>query len=321
MKHEDSKQVLSNSLANLSELHNADIYIYSYTIEDEYADLLINKIRFNSIRRENCILILTTYGGSPDAAYRIARTIKRHYAKFSLYVYGTCKSAGTLLALAADEIVMSEMGEFGPIDIQLTKDDEMLNTSGLSYIQSLVSLNRQMFEAFEKNFLNIKDRSQGSITTKTAAEISSKLAIGLICPISEHIDPVKLGEVYRAMAIADKYGSRLTANKALYTKLIHEYPSHRFVIDCEEANEIFESVRNVESEDELNLEVYLQSVVRHPCPDPCIENALEVFKLAPLDDNESNSTKTVDTEKLNDDCSNDKSSKNGSTRTATASAI
>ena len=34
-----------------------------------------------------------------------------------------CKSAGTLLALGADEIIMSNLSELGPLDIQLPDRD------------------------------------------------------------------------------------------------------------------------------------------------------------------------------------------------------
>jgi len=42
-----------------------------------------------------------------------------------LYVFGYCKSAGTLVAVAADQIVMSEFGQFGPLDVQLSDKNEI----------------------------------------------------------------------------------------------------------------------------------------------------------------------------------------------------
>ena len=48
------------------------------------------------------------------------------------YVDTVCKSAGTILALGADVIIMSQYAELGPIDVQLQKEDEVgESTSGL----------------------------------------------------------------------------------------------------------------------------------------------------------------------------------------------
>jgi hypothetical protein len=255
-------QKYNESLASLINDNQSDFYLFVGTIDDRNADKFITALRKNSDRKDNCSLILTTYGGDPDAGYRIIRAIKRYYKKLTLYIFGSCKSTGTLMALGADEIVMSDFGEFGPLDIQLTKDDELSNTSGLNFVQSLMSLNEQLFRAFEENFLGLKRRSRNTITTKTAAEICSKLAVGLISPISAQIDPVKLGEVQRAIKIANEYGTRLCDRHDLIAKLIVGYPSHGFVIDFQEATEIFGNVRWV-TDNESILEQFLLKLVRN----------------------------------------------------------
>ena len=52
------------------------------------------------------------------AATQIARAMEAHPAKVTAYV-PYAKSVGTLIALAADEIVMGEVSVFGPIDPQI----------------------------------------------------------------------------------------------------------------------------------------------------------------------------------------------------------
>lgn len=250
-----------SSLSKLITNQDSDFYVFSGTINDSNADKFIKLLRKKQDKNKNCSLVLTTFGGDPDSGYRIIRAVKRYYDQIFLYIFGSCKSTGTLMALGADEIIMSDFGEFGPLDIQLAKDDELSNTSGLNFVQSLMSLNEQLFRAFEENFLGLKRRSRNTITTRTAAEICSKLAVGLISPISAQIDPVKLGEVQRAIKIANEYGSRLSDKHDLIAKLIVGYPSHGFVIDFDEAQEIFENVRWV-NEDESNLEQFLLKLVR-----------------------------------------------------------
>lgn len=287
----------NETLTTLIENNKSDFYLFVATINDITADKFISALRKKEGKNENCTLILTTYGGDPDAGYRIIRTIKRYYARLTLYIFGSCKSTGTLMALGADEIVMSDFGEFGPLDIQLTKDDELSNTSGLNFVQSLMSLNEQLFRAFEENFLGLKRKSRNTITTKTAAEICSKLAVGLISPISAQIDPVKLGEVQRAIKIANEYGTRLCDRHDLIAKLIVGYPSHGFVIDFGEAKEIFENVRWV-NEHESILEQYLHKIVRSEGDEDIIS---ELHLDVPSSDkNSSNTTSDENTNHEND---------------------
>jgi len=268
---------MNEALGRLIEKNDADYYLLSATIDDSTADQFINMLRDNIDKRKNCVLILTTYGGDPDAGYRIVRAIHRCYKKVIFNVFGSCKSTGTLMTLGADEIVMGDFSEFGPLDIQLMRDDELSNTSGLNIVQSLMSLNEQLFRSFEENFLGLKRRSKNSITTRTAAEICSKLSVGLISPISAQIDPVKLGEIQRAIKIAEKYGTRLLRghNQGIISKLIVGYPSHGFVIDYVEAKDLFCNVRWID-EDESIIEDLLFHVVRNEAnPDVILQLIVE----------------------------------------------
>lgn len=64
-------------------------------------------------------LILHTPGGLVLAAMQIARAIEAHPSKVTVYVPVYAMSGGTLMALAADEIVLGEFSVLGPIDPQI----------------------------------------------------------------------------------------------------------------------------------------------------------------------------------------------------------
>lgn len=64
-------------------------------------------------------LILHTPGGMLMAAMQIARAVHAHPAKVTVHVPVYAMSGGTLLALAADEIVMDSFSVLGPIDPQI----------------------------------------------------------------------------------------------------------------------------------------------------------------------------------------------------------
>src|ERR1700736_3951420 len=64
-------------------------------------------------------LVLHTPGGLVLAATQIARAVFKHKGKVTVFVPHYAMSGGTLLALAADEIVMCEHAVLGPVDPQL----------------------------------------------------------------------------------------------------------------------------------------------------------------------------------------------------------
>jgi ClpP class serine protease len=64
-------------------------------------------------------LILHTPGGLVLATEQIARALIRHRAKVTVFVPHYAMSGGTMLALAADEIVMDANAVLGPVDPQL----------------------------------------------------------------------------------------------------------------------------------------------------------------------------------------------------------
>ena len=64
-------------------------------------------------------VILHTPGGLALAALQIAYALNSHKGKVTVFVPHFAMSGGTLIALAADEIVMSEHAVLGPIDPQV----------------------------------------------------------------------------------------------------------------------------------------------------------------------------------------------------------
>jgi len=75
---------------------------------------LLHNIELNS----NIDLLLHTGGGDIAAAEKIVSMLRKKAARFRVIVPDFAKSAGTLIATAADKIVMSDSSELGPIDPQ-----------------------------------------------------------------------------------------------------------------------------------------------------------------------------------------------------------
>lgn len=283
----ETKQAQWEALATqIGDKHDADVLLFSGEIAADSADELIVLAK-RPARRKNVILLLTTRGGSPDAAFRMARCLQTHYTKLTLHIHGMCKSAGTLLAVGVDEIVLSDFGEFGPLDIQLGKKDELFeSTSGLDITQALTSLNLRTFRYFTDALMGIRRGTKGQISTKLAAEIASKLAVGVYSHIYNQIDPVQLGSVERAMRIVAEYGRLLSKNrqnlqKDAIEKLATGYPSHGFVIDLEEAKTLFKLVRQP-TDDEEQLGACISFITRDETDDSYVHILNEQQPTKPL---------------------------------------
>jgi len=253
------QRAFCHTILDLSEKHQADIILFDADIEKPQDELLFECC--NQPAYENVLLFLTTAGGNPDVAYRIARYLQKKYRKFTVYVDTYCKSAGTLITLGADEVIMSDRAELGPLDVQLLKPDELgERDSGLDLIHALERLKETSYEVFEEFFWRLWREGGGQISTKNALDIATHVTSGLLSPIYHQIEPMKLGQFYRAMEIAEAYGKRLNTRGNLKPdalhRLIYAYPSHSFVIDRSEAEQfIFESVREP---DEQEAQVVLE---------------------------------------------------------------
>nr|WP_307731895.1 hypothetical protein [Massilia sp. H27-R4] len=171
-----------------------------------------------------------------------------------------CKSAGTLVVIGADEVVIGDLGELGPLDIQVRKSSELEErSSGLDIIQALGAAQDHTRQAFHSTLVEI--RRGGRLSTKLAGEFAATVAIGVAAPLYSQIDPNRLGEMQRAMRIAHEYGQRLNkSSKALRAgaleNLVASYPSHSFVIDRKEASELLTNVQSPTQEENDFCEMF-----------------------------------------------------------------
>jgi len=286
---------LSSAVNDYLESKNADGFLYSGPINRELADRLVNLIDSRPERRKNACVFITTFGGDPNAAYRIGRSLKSNYKEGRILALlgGYCKSAGTLLALSAQELAFGCYGELGPLDTQIDKPNEILGSeSGLDLFQALKQITDSSFESFEQQMISIIRHSGGTITTKVAAEIASSLTVGIFSPIAAQIDPLRLGVVKRAIQIGLAYGNRLRMNNpnvkvGTVEKLVHEYPAHGFVIDQNEATELFEQVRSFDP-GETRIFGFIENFLRIPDSNGIVSDLRTDFP-APVVTNEETS--------------------------------
>jgi Serine dehydrogenase proteinase len=228
--------------------YDADVYLYSGPIDDSGFGELVRAITTAGIKHDKCLLLLTTNGGSANSAYQIARFIQKQYSKFILFTPSYCKSAGTLIALGAHQLIMDEFSELGPLDIQLPSPDDIVGQkSGLLAKAAFENLAEVTTEFYEHFLIRIKARSGNKVSFRLASEISTALTTQLLPKVFEQINPDVLGSDFRDLNVATEYGGRLAQKsgnpkRSTVNDLVRKYPSHDFIIDNDEAGSLFNSV-------------------------------------------------------------------------------
>lgn len=236
--------------------HDEDILLYVGQINSSGHALLRGCLA--KATTENVCLVLVTSGGDAHVAYKMAKTMRRGRTAVKICVPSLCKSAGTLLCIGANSLVIGDDGELGPLDAQYRKADELWGQmSGLDIIQAISDLRWHTINSF----VFFLGQLGGSRPTNQMVEIATDLTRGLIRPIAERIDPIMLGVHNRGIKIAFDYGDRLNAitgtlaHPLALNDLITAYYSHSTVIDRDEARKYF---ANVTAPDQATCELLAQ---------------------------------------------------------------
>jgi ClpP class serine protease len=127
-------------------------------------------------------LVLHTPGGLVLASYQIAHAIKHRPGKVTVHVPHFAMSGGTLIALAADDIVMGDHAVLGPVDPQI----------GEYPAASLVKLVQA------KPIGDIDDRTW--ILADMGRKAMDQLREHLKTLLAEHFTPEKADELARTMS-------------------------------------------------------------------------------------------------------------------------
>lgn len=242
-------------MLNTENLNQCDYLVISHEISRDLYNKLTSALEQRTEVPKKCTMFLTTFGGDPHAGFRIARCLRHYYDELDIVVFSYCKSAGTLIAIAADNLAICNKGELGPLDIQVMNPNEMLSrSSGLDIQQALRAIDRHAGQIFV-NHLQLLT-TQAGLSTRLAGKIATNLAVGQTKSLYAQVDPLRIGELERAMQIALAYGKALNKYSTNLKpegleSLISSYPSHSYVIDRKEAGELFERVRKPNEQEHI----------------------------------------------------------------------
>jgi ClpP class serine protease len=153
-------------------------------INVEDSEAVLRAIRFTDANTP-LDFIIHTPGGLVLAASQIAMAIKRHPAKTTVFVPHYAMSGGTLIALAANEIVMDINAVLGPIDPQLGDFPaasilKVIENKPMERIQDLtLILADQSTKAIAQVTALAQQLLSGKMAPQRAKEVAHRLASGV----------------------------------------------------------------------------------------------------------------------------------------------
>lgn len=175
---------------------------------------------------EKISLFLYTRGGDTSAARNIVNLLRMYGDKLQVIVPHKAHSAGTIISLGANEIVMTKQATLGPIDPSLNTPLNPKTPDGSLYPVSVEAVKGYL--EFAKNEMEIND-------VVSMARIFEKL--------TDFVHPLVLGEVYRSKAQIQMMAEKLLQNqvtdpekiKKIIDFLCSESGSHDYTINRREA--------------------------------------------------------------------------------------
>jgi len=172
-------------------------------------------------------LLLQSPGGDIDVAEKIVYMCRGRASGFRVIVPESAKSAATLIALAADEIVMSDTSELGPIDPQITintPDGKTISRPARSFLDGLQAIQSEV------------DKAGGTLSP-------------VYFPLLDQLDPALIDFCSKAIRRAERFAEKWLKRyqcisapkraKQIAKKLLDpkRYLMHGTVIDHSEAKE------------------------------------------------------------------------------------
>jgi len=200
---------------------------------------------------DNLDLMLHTLGGSGDVAEKIVEMCRSHCeGEFRVIVPNMAKSAGTLIALGADRLVMGYCSELGPIDPQ---------------IEIVVGNARQLVSAW--TFIHARDVLEQKVNEAIAKGENPSAYLQQLAAI----DPVFVTHCEQLMSFAKQLGRKWIAGR-LELQGQSEQQAEQL------ADKVIDFLSNVEEHITHGRLILARELIQHCVP------PLEVVELSEEDD-------------------------------------
>lgn len=184
-------------------------------------------------------LVVNSFGGYIEPAYQTIRMLDRTFKgkEINFVVPRFAKSAATLLACGCDKIVFSQIGELGPLDVQIRRPNSVI--SGIT-INRLIEDELKSKDSNE----NMKEWIYKTLKPEEVLEMKRFNEVAV-----EYLKELLPKRMFKGKKPTDKEVVNAIAN------LCDKLPSHGFVIDYEFAKDkLLFNVEYVSKSEEIILQ-------------------------------------------------------------------
>src|SRR3989338_5614827 len=197
-------------------------------------------------------LFLYTSGGDMLAPIRIVKLIRNHCDSFEVLVPYKAHSAGTLICLGADTIVMGKLGELTPVD----------PTTGHPFNPPNPTNPQERLE------VSVEDLNSYLLFAKEGAGIKDEQAVEVYKLLVEKLHPLSIGNAYRAYRMTRMLTERLLwlhmdkekdseKIKKIVKEITGDITIHAYPIDRDEATDLGLKIEKAQEElDKIMRELY-----------------------------------------------------------------
>lgn len=172
---------------------------------------------------EEVALYLKSPGGFVESSLKFVHVLRQHVKRIVALVPAQCASAATIVALAADKIIMGPIGYLTPIDSSMRHELSPIN----QITNSLVSVSSDEISRIVRLWLaNAKDHHENPHSD-----------------LFKYIHPLVIGAIDRSMSLSVKictevltyHMTDLDKVNEISRRLNSDYPSHSYPITSREA--------------------------------------------------------------------------------------
>lgn len=189
-------------------------------------------------------VILHTYGGDPNAAYRIGQVVRDFAKAIDFLIPFHAHSAGTLMCFCADRITLGAYAVLGPIDITL----DGIELASIDYYMEFAKECRERIEEMLSNLDHESDTRLSLTNPRPTTNVERHLLVEMV----RQIGALNVGRFFRERTVTGRYANRLlfdymlrdhtnkeTLSGDISSRVLFEFPSHDFDMDyhiCKDLN-------------------------------------------------------------------------------------
>lgn len=218
------------------------------SVEDRIMRACIDRFGYPAAQADRTInVVLESPGGSADSAFKSSLFLSHFASTINVFVPRYAKSAATLLALGADDILMSPFAELGPLDAQIRDPRNPAETiSALDCYQSVDYVREFGLQTLVKALWLLVGQTQARIPLGELVNTASDFSLKSIGPMIAQVKALDFGAWGRSLKIGEMYAQRLLRRtgaeqyeaERIARQLVYDYTHHPFPIDLTEATKV-----------------------------------------------------------------------------------